>query len=138
MARMMVVLLLLFTNQGTSQRFAGTWMADHAGTTYVRLVLRGADDALSGTLSLGDVQVDDRGEVKTVTAVKSAAPVFDVRVNGEVLSLARKDGADTDRFEVRLTGADSAELMFSLSEADRQAAGVPSVRPFRLTRSRSF
>jgi len=132
----MVVLLLLFTNQITSQRFAGTWLADHAGTTYVRLVLRGADDALAGTLSLGDVQVDERGEVKTVTAVKSAGPVFDVRVNGAVLSFARKDGDDTDRFEMRLTGADGAELTLLVSEADRQAAGVSSLRPFRLTRSR--
>ena len=134
MPQMMAILLLLFTNQVTSQRFAGTWLADHAGTTYVRLVLSGADDALTGTLSLGDVQVDDRGEVKTVTAVKSAGPVFDVRVNGAVLSFARQDGDDTDRFEVRLTGVDNAELTFVVSEADRQAAGVSSLKPFRLTR----
>jgi hypothetical protein len=135
--RMMVVaLLLLFSNQGTSQRFAGTWLADHAGTTYVRLVLRGADDALAGTLSLGNVQVDDRGDVKTVTAAKSAGPVFDVHVNGAVLSFARKDGDDTDHFEVRLTSADNAELTLLVSEADRQAAGVSSLTPFQLTRSR--
>jgi hypothetical protein len=136
MPRMIVVLFLLLTSQATSQRFGGTWLADHAGTTYVRLVLRGADDALTGTLSLGDFQVDARGELKTVTAVKNADPVFNVRVNGAVLSFSRKDGDDTDRFEMRLTGADNAELTFLVSEADLQAAGVSSVKPFRLTRSR--
>ena len=137
MPRMMaVVLLLLFSNQAASQRFAGTWLADHAGTTYVRLVLRGSDDALTGTLSLGDVQVDERGELKTVAPAKNAGPVFDVHVNGAVLSFARKDGDDTDRFEVRLTGADNAELTLLVSEAERQAAGVSSLKPFRLTRSR--
>ena len=93
--------------------------------------------ALGGAISLGDVEVDSEGAVrKATTAPAKLTPLFDVVTRASTLSFARKDGNDTDRFELRLVGA-QAELRFILSDADRQelaAEGIPVPKPFPLTR----
>ena len=53
-----------------------------------------------------------------------------------MLSFSRKDGNDTDHFELRLVD-NRAELLFIPSDADRAelaAMGVPVPKPIRLTR----
>ena len=62
------VILALAFNQPTSQSYAGTWTAELAGQTYVRLELQVTNGALGGRIGLGNIEVDSQGEVKTAVA----------------------------------------------------------------------
>jgi hypothetical protein len=122
--------------QGAGQSFTGSWSAEYSGTTFVRLELDAARSALGGRISLGDIQVDAQGDViKARTAPSSFTTLFHVALRGSILSFSRKDGKDTDHFEMRLTGDNSAELRFLPSAADLKelaANGIPAPKPIRL------
>ena len=99
------------TAQTPSQSFTGSWSAEYSGTTFVRLELDAARSPLGGRISLGDIQLDKQGDViKAKTAPPSFTTLFDVALRGPLLSFSRKDGNDTDHFEMRLTGNDSAVM----------------------------
>jgi hypothetical protein len=58
-----------------------------------------------------------------------------------LLSFSRKAGEDTDRFEMRLLGADAAELRFLFSDADLSelaASGVAVPKPVQLKKDRGL
>ena len=114
----------------------GTWTAERAGQTFVRLELTTTGGALGGRISLGDIHLDSQGEVEAVLkAATDFTPIFDVVLRDGMLSFARKDGDDTDRFEMRLAANETAQLTFAPSEADREElvrAGVPLPKPIRL------
>jgi hypothetical protein len=124
------------TSSQTSQSYAGTWIADFTGTTYVRLELEGPAAMLNGRIALGNIEVDKQGEViKAAPAPQQLTPIFDVAPRTTNIAFSRKDGRDTDHFEMRLLGNDTAELLFIPSEADRKelaAIGVPAPKPIRL------
>ena len=121
--------------QEDGQPYAGTWVADLAGKTYVRLELTVTNGALAGTISLGDIHVDSQGAVDQVTRTPAeGTPIFDITLRDSLLSFSRKDGDDTDHFEMRLVGS-AAELRFVLTEADRRdlaEQGIPLPKPFPL------
>ena len=130
--------LALTVGQATSQSYAGTWTAELAGQTYVRLELQVTNGALGGRMSLGNVEVDSQGEVRTALAAPNElSPLFDVVLQDSMVSFSRKDVNDADHFELKLVG-DRAELQFIPSDADRAelaAMGVPVPKPIRLTRA---
>ena len=127
----------LTVNQTSFQAFEGTWVATHAGTTFVRLEFRVTDGKLEGRIGLGDIHVDANGVVDQVTGPpRELKPIFDASLENSTLAFASKDQHDTDRFELTRTGPD-AELRFVLSELDRKslaAEGVPVPKPIRLTK----
>jgi hypothetical protein len=136
----MLALALALTIGQTSERpFAGTWIAEFKGSTYVRLELSLANGALGGKISLGNIQLDSEGNVNKATSAPSEfTPIFDVLLRDSILSFARKESRDTDRFEMRLLANGAAELRFLLSDDDRKdlaesSGGVP--KPFRLTKA---
>jgi hypothetical protein len=137
MQRLLLSAALAFAFIQTSQSFAGTWVAERAGTTFVRLELRTTSDVVEGKIALGTIEVDSKGEVTTVTAArKTLTPIFDVVVRGSTLSFSVKESNDVDRFELALAG-DRAELRFLLSDADREelaSSGVPAIKPVGLRR----
>jgi hypothetical protein len=118
---------------------AGHWAASLGGQTFVRLELHETNGAVSGRISLGDIHVNAHGDVDEVIApARAFTPIFDVALHDGVLSFARKDGDDTDRFSLRLSAAGFAELTFSPSDEDRRQlaeAGIPIPKPIRLTRT---
>ena len=124
--------------QPVTPQFAGTWTAELHGTTYVRLTLLDTGGRLTGSVSLGNVHLNAQGEVDAVNVPPRAiTPIFDVQLRDGVLSFARKDGDDTDRFEMRVVNGE-AELLFLPSAEDREALareGVPLPRPIRLTKT---
>jgi hypothetical protein len=95
------------------------------------------DGALGGAISLGNIEVDSQGDVRTALAApKELSSLVDVVLRESLVSFSRKDGSDTDHFELRLVG-DRAELRFIPSDADRAelaAIGVPVPKPILLTR----
>jgi hypothetical protein len=133
------VALALGLAQPVAQSFVGTWTAALKGQTYARLELREANGTLSGRISLGAVHVDKDGGVDEVNApATNFTPIFDVSVRGGVVAFARKDGDDTDRFEIRMVDGD-VQLTFVPSAEDREAfarEGVPLPKPVRLAKTR--
>jgi hypothetical protein len=127
--------------QPAAAHFAGTWVADFNGVTFVRLELRTANGRLAGALSIGsEIRVDSNGVVDRVQeAPKTLLLISEVAIAGNVLSFTREDGDNPDRFRVRLTGDNTAELTIVLSEdelADLKAEGVPLPKPIPLRKLR--
>ena len=122
--------------QAGPQSFAGTWTAEHAGQTFVRLDLRPSGSTLGGQISLGDIHVDKKGVVETAKAAPMAStPLLDVVRKDGLLTFARKDGHDTDQSQLKVIDESTAELTFVLSDADRKemaAQGIPALAPIKL------
>ena len=136
---MLAVIVALALGQAGSGSFAGTWVAELSGNTYVRLELRQEDGAVGGRIALGNIEVDAQGLVRTAgEAPRELTPLLSVVLRGSTLSFARKDGNDTDHFELTLIG-NEAELLFLPSEADRKELaenGIAVPKPIKLTRKR--
>ena len=134
---LLIALALVASGQAGAQ-FAGTWIAEHSGATFVKLELRAGTGPPSGELALGNVQVDDKGFVsKAEPAPSAGVAIFDAVVKGSTLAFARKDGNDIDRFEVVRIG-DELELRFIVTEEFRKelaAEGIAEPRPVRLHRA---
>jgi len=139
LAMLVAVAVGLTFAQAPGQDYAGTWIAEQAGTTYVRLELTIADGALQGKIALGNIHVNADGEVDSAEpAPATLTPIFDLVAKPADLSFARQDGTDIDNFRMTLT-ATGADLTLLLDEAQRQEltrAGVPTPKPLRLTRQR--
>jgi hypothetical protein len=131
--------LALTFGQAGSQQFAGTWTMSLSGETFARLELQTTNGTLSGRISLGSMHVDDRGDVDRVLApATSYTALFDLALRDGVLFFARKDGDDTDRFEMRVSG-DTAKLRFLLTDEFRQQLkddGIAAPNDITLTRTR--
>ena len=137
-AASMVAALMLMLGQTGAQGLVGTWTMNFEGQTFARLELQIAAGALSGRISLGAMHVTDQGQIDHV--IKPAidfTPLFDVSFRDGVLAFARKDGDDTDRFELRVNG-DTAQLTFLVTDEFRQELkddGLPVPKPITLTRT---
>jgi len=137
-ASILAAIALAVSAQTSLQPFAGTWTATFKGQTQVRLELREGGGSLTGQISLGDVHVDKDGVVDVlIKPAIDVTPLFDVALKDGVLSFSRKDGNDTDRFELRLVG-DAIDLRFLITPefaAELARDGIALPAPVRLTRS---
>lgn len=118
---------------------AGTWTATFDGRTFVRLELKEAAGAVTGTIALTDaLEVDKQGVVNKVGEMpRAGTPILDVVRRGDTMTFSRKDDGDTDHFEVRFLDKGRAELRLVLTEEDRKelaADGIPVPKPIALTR----
>jgi len=60
-----------------------------------------------------------------------------VKLRASLMTFSRKDGASTDRFEVRLLDGGDAELRFLFDDEDLEefaADGIPTPKPIHLTK----
>lgn len=119
---------------------AGTWVAERAGTVFVRLEIRVTDGALSAGLGTGDVQFDEKGDVKDASPVPAKlTPLTDLAVTGMDVSFVRLEGNDTERFQLRVLSEDRAELRFLPDEdmlEELKEMGIPAPKPFALRKLR--
>ena len=140
----MLILLLGLLGIAPSQSaivdLPGTWVADHRGTTFVRLELKAVDNTLAGAIGTGNVSVDDNGDLKEVTAVPmTLTPLHEVIVKGPSITFMRPEGGDDEHFRFTVLGADQAELTLILSEEvleELKDEGIPAPKPFRLHKIR--
>jgi len=134
-----VVAVVLALAQSPASQFAGTWTASLEGKTFARLELTDAGGKIGGRISLGAVHFGPGGDITAVNEPASNfTPIFDVALRNGTLTFSRKDGDETDRFELRLVNG-NAQLTFVFSEADRAelaAQGVTSLKPTTLIRLR--
>jgi len=123
--------------QTPATKYDGVWTSQFDGVTWVRLELRTANGQLTGGLSLGNIEMHEDGRLRHVEpAPKQLSPILNVRQQGSVVSFSRKDGEDTDRFEIELVGGE-CELRFVLTEEERKefaTEGIPTPKPVRLKR----
>lgn len=125
--------------QSAAQPFSGTWVASLAGQTYARLELKVTDGSLGGQIRLGVVHFGREGTVEAVVQTvqdSTPTPIFDVALRNDVLSFARKDGDEIDRFEMRLVNGDG-RLTILVSADDRAelaSQGTSTVQPLTLKR----
>jgi hypothetical protein len=133
-------LLWIAPSQSAVVDMPGTWVAEHRGTTFVRLELKAVKDTLAGAIGTGNVSVDDNGDLKEVTAVPmTLTPLYDVIVKGPSITFMRPEGGDDEHFRFTVLGADQAELTLILSEEtleELKDEGIPAPKPFRLHKIR--
>ncbi len=117
---------------------AGSWTAQFGGRTFLRLDLKSVNGTLSGGMTIGNIEVDTHGALRRVEEPpRDLSPIFDLTQHVSTVTFSRKDGDDTDRFELRVLDAGHAELRFLLSDDDRAAlaaSGSPLPKPISLTR----
>ena len=127
------------TTQAPATKYDGSWVAQFEGTTWAVLELRTANGVVTGRISTGNIEMNKDGTLKHVEpAPKDFSPIFDVRQQGAVIVFSRKEGDDTEQFEMEVKGTE-AELRFVLTDEIRRefaSEGIPTPKPFRLTRSK--
>jgi hypothetical protein len=137
---LVVALATVLAGQSDSAALAGLWTAEFDGQTFIRLEFRSVGDNLTGSITLGDIEVDDQGGLRRVAAPRrDPTPIFDVTQRRSTVTFSQKDGHDTDRFEFRVLDDGRGELRFILTDELRKelaAEGVPIPKPIMLTRRR--
>ena len=135
---LVVASLVLTLAQTGAQSFAGIWTADLKGDVYIRLELRETNGVLNGQISLGTTHPGNDGVVDTVIETATYfKPIFDVALRDGVLSFARTDEGETDRFELRVVG-NRVELTYLFHPGFADAMkhdGITPPRPVLLSRS---
>ena len=135
---LVVAMAVVSAGQAGGASIAGSWTAQFKDRTFLRLELKIADGTITGSMSVGNFEVDEQGGLRRFSdAPRDLSPIFDVAQRGSTVTFSRKDGTDTDRFEFRLLEPGHAEMHFFLNEADRKelaANGVPTPKPIPLTK----
>jgi len=135
---MLVALAAVSAVQSDTAPIAGSWIAQFDSRTFVRLELKTANGTITGGISLGNFEVDSQGAVRRADECPRAlTAIFDVKLRASLMTFSRKDGASTDRFEVRLLDGGDAELRFLLDDEDLEefaADGIPTPKPIHLTK----
>ena len=124
--------------QSDTAPIACSWTAQFDGRTFVRLELKTANGTITGGISLGNFEVDSQGAVRRADECPRAlTAISDVKLRASIITFSRKDGASTERFEVRLLDGGDAELRFLLDDEDLEefaADGIPTPKPIHLTK----
>jgi lipocalin len=117
------------------EAYAGTWTATLDGNAWmtVRLTLQGQQ--LTGSVQRPQsLKINDDGEVKSVSEERLNEAVENSQINGDGVLLTAKgaDAKESDRFLLRLTGDNTAEMkMLAMS----MPPGMAKPRPWKLTRA---
>lgn len=96
------------------QRFAGTWEAKYKGAIICTIKLE-AGEKLSGATEGCNIHVNDDGDLIETQPEEQAgepSPILNAKIEGEKLSFEIKDGDDTMKLELTLTGEGRSELRF--------------------------
>jgi hypothetical protein len=133
-----LIAAMLAAAQPPGAAYVGTWTAQLAGTAYATLELTMTGGKLHGRLRLADVRLDKQGEVNALgDNPGSFETLVDLNANESRLAFGVPGSDETDRFELRLTGAASAQLTYLPSAEfleELKEEGIPPPKPYRLTR----
>ena len=112
------------------QAYVGTWQAKFNDKVFQTIELENNQGKLTGTVSRGNVGVNEEGELISAEAMEGTDPIVEARLGDGLLRLTTKpkDEDESNQFEIKLTGADAAEL---------RIVGVPEaekIKPWKLER----
>jgi hypothetical protein len=132
----LLIALAVVPSGQTSTSVVGTWIAQFEGTTFVRLELNTANGGITGSIGLGNIELDEKGAVRRVAATPSGLkPISDATQRGSILTFLLKGGDEPERFEFRLLEGGRAELHVLLSDDDLEElkeAGIATFLPIVL------
>ncbi len=135
---LVVAMTAASAGQSGGASVTGTWTAQFEGRTFLRLELKTVNGAITGGLSVGNIEVDKQGALRHADEPpRDLTPIVDVTERASTVTFSRKDGPDTDRFELRLLDPGRAELRLLLDDADREelaASGIAAPKPIALTK----
>jgi hypothetical protein len=92
--------------------FAGTWNWMFEDKRFATMTLKQAGDQLTGSMTNGHIDLDDRGRIASATAAKGSTSIVKTTMENGKLILLAKDGDDETEFAMTLTSASTAELRF--------------------------
>ena len=119
-------------SQDAPGKFAGTWQAQFQGKPFLTIRLQEQAGTFSGTVSHAQIQTDASGALTSAEIRDGEDSIIEAQAAGDVLHLTSKDASsgETTQYELRLTGAQQAELRF---------VGIPSSitapKPWKLERT---
>jgi beta-lactamase regulating signal transducer with metallopeptidase domain len=114
------------------QPFVGTWQAKFKGKVFVTIKLEKKQEKLTGTVSHADIDVDPKsGELTAADVVDGSDPIVNAVLTSGTLRITEKDDV---QFDMKLTGADQAQLQIVLPDA---AGMAPTPKPWKLERAKS-
>jgi hypothetical protein len=114
--------------------YAGAWIGTFEGHAWMTIRLTQQGGQIAGTVQhQKDLKFNDRGDLKSVGDEQTTGSVENAVLNGDGLLLTVKDSGsqETERYVIRLTSADTAELkMVAMS----MPPGMPKPKPWKLSR----
>ena len=114
--------------------YAGSWIATFQGHAWLTIRLNLQGTQLSGTVQHPhNLEFDNSGEVKSVSDERLTGAVETAVIQGDGLFLTVKDTdtQETDRYVMRLTSANTAEVKMV---AMPMPPGMPKPQPWKLSR----
>jgi BlaR1 peptidase M56 len=114
------------------QPFVGTWQAKFRGKIFQTIKLEKKHDKLTGTVSHANVSVDPKsGELTEVEVLDGRDAIVEAKLTSGILRITEEDDI---QFEMKLTGADQAQLEIVIPPGD--AGKVPKPKPWKLERAK--
>jgi beta-lactamase regulating signal transducer with metallopeptidase domain len=114
------------------QPFVGTWQAKFRGKIFQTITLEKKHDKLTGTVSHANVNVDPKsGELTEVEVLDGRDGIVETKLTSGILRITEEDDI---QFEMKLTGADQAQLEIVIPPGD--AGTVPKPKPWKLERAK--
>ncbi|HWO33878.1 MAG TPA: M56 family metallopeptidase [Candidatus Acidoferrum sp.] len=114
------------------QPFVGTWQAKFRGKIFQTINLEKQQDKLTGTVSHANVRVDPKsGELTEVEVLDGRDAIVEAKLTSGILRITEEDDI---QFEMKLTGADQAQLEIVIPPGD--AGKVPKPKPWKLERAK--
>jgi Zn-dependent protease with chaperone function len=108
------------------QPFVGIWQAKLKGKIFATITSEKKQDKLTGTVSHFDVKVDPKnGETAGVEVHDGSDAIVEAKVTDGILRITEEDDL---QFEIKLTGADQAQLQVLTPP------NSPMVKPWKLER----
>ena len=105
--------------------FAGTWNWMFEDRRFATMTLSEDGDQLTGSMTNVHIDLDERGRITSVAALKGATPIVKTSVENGKLILLAKDRDDQTEFEVTLTSPLTAALRF---HGDREPGNAQPIR----------
>ena len=118
--------------EASLQQFVGIWQAKFKGKVFETIMLKKEDGKLTGTASRGEVELDTDGELTSAQEVDGTDPIVEAKLTGNTLRITSREESqqETIQFDMKLTGADQAELRIVTPP------GVRAPRPWKLERTK--
>lgn len=121
------------------RQFAGTWEGKFKGKTFITLKLVAKEGKISGTVSRISIQVNTKGELTDASSLDGEDAISETVPDANVLHLTTKakgevstmtgDSEESIQYDMKLTGADQAELQIA-----GIPPGMPAPAPWKLER----
>lgn len=121
------------------RQFAGTWEGKFKGKTFITLKLVAKEGKISGTVSRISIQVNTKGELTDASSLDGEDAISETIPDANVLHLTTKakgevstmtgDSEESIQYDMKLTGADQAELQIA-----GIPPGMPAPAPWKLER----